>query len=223
MLRESHVNLMQWHKKESKIKNEWQLDLYDKTEIHLEKGLLKDSFVTGWIMSTPIAVTPNSVMSYSNSNSLIIFKLMSYFDSNAQQTPAAALKYASHLRVYILWSMTPHLSVCVFAMAAAVYDLDQKPSWSADRLEISSFLERNCRQHQSKFIRLTGDMGRLRDALLCLRNMDHRQVKERQGWKYQWKMVEIPPAIQNKEEGSNTERANLLGKNMANFKLLSIY
>lgn len=81
---------------------------------------------------------------------------------------------------------------------------------------------RNCGPHQSKFMRLTGDMGRLRGAPLCLQSKDHFEVKGREGWTHQYKpeMVEIPLAIQNGEadkegkrkmkntnKGQNTERA----------------
>lgn len=57
-------------------------------------------------------------------------------------------------------------------------------------------------------MRLTGDMGRLRGALVCLKSKDHWQVKEREGQKYQCKAetVEIPQAIQNRGGGEKWKK-----------------
>ncbi len=51
-------------------------------------------------------------------------------------------------------------------------------------------------------MRLTGDTGHLRGALLCLRSKDYLEVKEKEGWGFQCKTntAEILVVIQNIEE-----------------------
>ena len=68
--------------------------------------------------------------------------------------------------LYILCSVTLHLSICPSTTAAAICDLDQKPSWSADCREDFHGLRSgtNCRPHQSKFMSLTNDKGYLQGA-----------------------------------------------------------
>lgn len=122
--------------------------------------------------------------------------------------------------LYILWSMTLHLSICASSLWQLPFSIwikspvGQRIVWKFPCFKVGEKLG----QHQSKFMRLTGDTGRLRGALLCWRSKDHWGVKEK-------KRVDI--SMQNgdgKEEGESEQGSkHRRGLYLANLKLLGIY
>lgn len=135
--------------------------------------------------------------------------------------------------LYILWSMTLHLSICACSLWQLPFSIwikspvGQRIAWKFPCFKVGEKLW----QHQSEFMRLTGDTGRLRGALLCQRSKDHWGVKEkkkggpvnakRRQWKYlrQFKIKKETEKGEKEEGESEQGSKHRRGSYLANLKM----